>query len=327
MRKDFALCFNDAYTPYACITIKSIANNMHKDDDVYIHIISDYISIHHRKYLRKIAQNACVKIYTFTENDVLVGLPCGWTVYAWYRIYLPQILDINVHRVLYLDCDVVVNDSLDTLFMMDMKGKSIAACLDIESYYSYTYQRLGYDSDLKYISSGVLLMNLKKWRESNLCMRMIKFAEEYPQKLKYPDQDSINYLCCDDKIVLPPQYGVALNFFREKMFVKDHLSEMKQLVEAPLIVHYAGYQPWVYHKDKCLHSFLWWKIYNSLHAFPQIRFKYIASFIKYWIKVIFIYLKIIKPGTKHYIFDLYYCHPRIKKEDVIKIVNVVKNEM
>ena len=168
MRKDFALCFNDAYTPYACVTIKSIVNHMHREDDVYVHILSDYISTRHQRYLQRIVPNGHVLFYTFANNDVFANVPCGWSVYAWYRLFLPQVLDVNIHRVLYLDCDVVVNDNLDTLFIMDMKDKSIAACLDIESYYSFTYCRLGYDPDLKYISSGVLLMNLRKWRKNIL---------------------------------------------------------------------------------------------------------------------------------------------------------------
>lgn len=48
MRKDFALCLNDAYVPYACVVIKSIVEHIKQDDDVHIHLLSDYISDEHK---------------------------------------------------------------------------------------------------------------------------------------------------------------------------------------------------------------------------------------------------------------------------------------
>ena len=115
MRKDFALCFNDGYVPFASVTIKSILDNMQTDDDVHIHIISDYISVSHQAFIKEIAFNVDVKFYIINADDeVLTDLPVmAWSIYAWYRILLPDLLDESIHRVLYLDCDVLVNDNLD----------------------------------------------------------------------------------------------------------------------------------------------------------------------------------------------------------------------
>ncbi len=328
MRKDFALCFNEAYVPYACVTIKSITDHMHGDDDVYIHIISDYISERQKVFIRKIADRASVLFYV-TRNDIFVNLPdyaFGWTVYAWYRLLLSELLSSEVHRVLYLDCDVIVNDFLDSLFMLDFKGRSMAACIDIETYYPYVGRLLasfGISSD--YISSGVILMNLDKWRELNLSTKIIDFVKSYPKKLAYPDQDAINCVCGDDKIILPSRYGVVVNFFRHNKFLQEHYSEMQELMDCPAIIHYAGYQPWIYYKDKSLHSYLWWKTFRSLHSFPQIYYAYFISFIKHWIKMCLAYLKIIRPDNKHYVKNMYYNHPKITVENVMALMrNVTK---
>lgn len=325
MRKDFALCFNDGYVPFASVTIKSIIDNMQTDDDVHIHIISDFISASHQAFIKEIAFNVDVKFYIINADDeVLTDLPVmTWSIYTWYRILLPDLLDESIHRVLYLDCDVLVNDNLDELFMLDMDSKSIAACIDIQAYNKEHYNRLNYDGRLKYICAGVLLMNLDEWRKKDISSKIICFAKSNQDKIMWPDQDSINYVCRYDKIILPTKYGVLVPFFREKDFIKEHLTEMKGLIEKPAIIHYAGYQPWIYMKNKSIHSSLWWRTYKSLHAFPKIRYDYLAYFIKWWMKVLLIHMHMIKPGDEMYVLSMYYNHPRIKAKDVYKLMESV----
>lgn len=329
MRKDFALCFNDKYVPYACVTIKSIVDHMKECDDVYVHIFSDYISDANKRIINKIFNNvACCQyvIYdTSLYNDAFLNLPkqaLVWTVYAWYRVLIPVLLKTEITKVLYLDCDVYVNDNLDDLFMMDI-ATSIAACLDTETYNKKTFERLGYESCFKYVSSGVLMINLDNWRKNNLSEKLIQFVKNYPNRLKYPDQDAINVICKEDKIILPSCYGVAVSFFRCADFIREHLSEMKELMENPKIIHYAGYQPWYYFKDKSMHSHLWWKTFRNIHAFPRVYITYVFYFIFYWIKRFLIWLGFIKSTSKYYMLGWYYNHPRIKAKDVYKLMESV----
>ncbi|MCL1611125.1 glycosyltransferase family protein [Marseilla massiliensis] len=65
MKKDFALCFNDDYVPYACVTIRSIAEHMNMEDDVYVHVLTDRISIKNKAILKKAALNKSKNIFLF----------------------------------------------------------------------------------------------------------------------------------------------------------------------------------------------------------------------------------------------------------------------
>lgn len=329
MRKDFALCLNDDYVPYACVAIKSIVSHIKHDDDVYIHLLSDYISEKHKRFIDKVSSGANIRIYTIDNQLYFASLPeqaLSWSLYAWYRILLPIVLDNTICRVLYLDCDVLVNDSLDELFTMDMNGKSIAACVDIETHTQSLYERLEYDSDLQYICSGVILMNLDKWRKDNLFEKIMAFVRENPQKLRCPDQDAINYICRKDKVILSPKYGVIVPYFRYKWFLREHLTEIDEMMNNPSIIHFAIYQPWIYQRDKSMHSTLWWKTFNALNAFHYIRYNYIKSLIKYWLKVCFIKIGFIRKGSRHYICDMYYYHPRIKKKDILISLDRIRKE-
>ena len=322
MRKDFALCFSDNYVPYACVTIKSIVDHMCSNDDVYIHILSDHISENHKKSIARIVSSDHCKCKFYLINDK-IGVEkfpalSTWSIYTWYRLLLPKYINVKIKRILYLDCDVIVNDNLDFLFSMDMDNKSIAACVDIQAYNMYHYERLNYDSKLRYICAGVLLMNLDKWRKEGLAFKIIDFAKQNVDKILWPDQDSINYICKDDKIILPSKYGVLVPFFRDNRFIKEHLDEMDDLMKRPAIIHYAGYQPWVYPKNKSMHADLWWKTYNSLHAFHKVKISNILYFLKYCIKVIMRNLKLIKKDS-----NMYYSHPRVKEKEVRRIMETI----
>lgn len=314
MRKDFALCFDDGYVPYASVTIRSIADHAKAEDETVIHVVSDYISDGHKTFLCKVAGICKVEFHLVEDLSLFADVPVlGWGIYSWFRLLLPRVLPNEIHKILYLDCDVIVNESLDELFTMDMEGRSIAACIDKQAYEPMRYVKLGYDSSLRYICSGVLLMNLDYWRANNLVDKTIAFGRANATKIDFPDQDSINYVCRETKIILPPRYSALVTYFTYEPFIQEHHNQMMDMIDSPSIIHYAGYQPWLYHKNKSVHASLWWRTYYKLHAFPRIPCVYILHFFWYWAKVVGLKLKIFKRGSKFDVFGEYYNHPRIKK--------------
>lgn len=314
MRKDFCLCFDDAYVPFACVTIQSIMEHMRIDDQIVIHVFSDHLSETNIQFLKKYN----VELHIIESDKVFEGIDSSvWTVYTLYRLFLPFYLSENIHRVLYLDCDVIVNDPLDELFKMDFNGKAVAGVIDPQTYNKDVFVRLGYDYSERYICAGVLLMNLDSWRENNLSARVINYMKENPDKISFLEQDAINYLCCDNKIILSPLYGAQTTFFLSEEFLFEHLDLMQRLIDKPAIVHYAGYAPWIYCKNKSMHSYLWWNTYKTLKAFPQIRINYVKSFIKYGLRYILSKFRVISRYNKYHI-DQYYNHPSVKKNKVQK---------
>lgn len=321
MRKDFCLCFNDAYTSYASVTIKSIMDNAKSDDEIVIHVFSDYLSDPSRNFLSLYN----VEFHLIESDKVFDGIDTSvWSVYTLYRLFLPKYLNKDIHKVLYLDCDVIVNDSLDELFEMDMKGKAIAGCIDPQTYNKEAFARLGYGYHKKYICAGVLLMNIDYWRDFDLSTRVIDYMKSNSDKIAFLEQDALNYLCCDNKIILPARYGVQVSFFLHENFLCEHISEMQELIVSPAIIHYAGYQPWVYCKNKSIHSDLWWNTYKSLHAFPSVITGYYSSIIKYVVRYLLSVCHVIQHNNKYHI-DQYYNHPRIRKKNVEKRLMIINS--
>lgn len=267
-----AFCVNDIYAQYIAVTIKSIAENFQNNKEgVCIHILTDYISTKNIQRLNEIVIDyERMSLYIHKVDDSpLRGLRTNnWTIYTWYRLLLPDILPVEIKRVLYLDADTLVTADLSELFEFDMTNKSIAAVVEDNTFNQKYYDRLGYDNSKQYICAGVLLMNLEYWREHYLTEKMIKWARTNEDKLKTMDQDAINYICQDTKILLPLRFGVVQWFFHiDKFYEPPYLLELEDCLRIPAIIHYGFCPPWVMDSPKHLMQ-KEWERYNKMLRHP-----------------------------------------------------------
>ena len=212
-----------------------------------IHVLSDYISERNVAQLKDL-----VSSYPFAELKVVIvddsklrGLKDTWTIYTWYRVLLPEILDKDVHRVLYLDADVLVAGNIGELFRFDMTDKAIAGTIDFQSKDISTYKRCGYEPEKEYVCAGVMLMNLDYWREHDIANQVVRWGRDNNDRIQFPDQDSINYICRNAKILLPLKYDIVDGFFHDDYYYQHYPRELRECVDAPVIIHYAGQAPWV----------------------------------------------------------------------------------
>ena len=265
-----AFCVNDGYVPFTTVTIKSIAEN-NRGNDVVVHLFSDRISASSRQRLAEAVsgyERLSLEVHLVDDLE-LKGLNAGkWTVYAWYRILLPEILPAEVKKVLYLDADTLVVTDLRELFDLDLTGCSVAGALDTLTFYDETFERCGYERALKYICSGVLLINLDYWREKQITRQLIAWEKENHDRIAFADQDAINYVCRETKIVLPLRYNVFKVYLTSNLYTSAELSEeVKACACRPAIIHYANYYPWI--KACATHPMQGeWEKYNRMLRHP-----------------------------------------------------------
>ncbi len=242
----------------------SICEN-NKDEKINFHIVSADITEEGRKELSGIADkyNFPVSFYTI-DSSVTSKLPIGqaWqsfhmqSIASYYRLFLSSILPEEVGRVIYLDGDIIVNGSLKELWDTDMKGYGIAAVPDVLFCRDYHTNRLGYPQSMGYCNAGVLLLDFKYWRDNDMEKVCLDFVESSAEKLICHDQDVINWVFRDRKVLLDLKYNVQQDFLYSDKHQKLDESFRSQLVTAqkePVIVHYIyGIKPW--HKE-CLHPY------------------------------------------------------------------------
>ena len=198
------------------------------------------------KYLRATIQsfldhNDPEVIFVLAEDDHIEGLPdvCKvinvssqpWilntspnykTWYSWLvliRVCYTELL--NCDKVLHLDVDTIVCDSLQPLWETDIENKWFAAVPEYLGQYK-PYGR-------RYYNVGVCLFNLKQMRQDNITRTLID--ELNTRFYLYPEQDVLN------KYALKEDKAIALDVRYNDSFCCGHTKN-------PAIVHFAGVGNW-----------------------------------------------------------------------------------
>ena len=168
----------------------------------------------------------------------------------YYRLFAAQYLPQELDRILYLDPDLVVINSLRSLYEIDFGDNLFAAASHIESrtFKNFNRRRLHLSEQARYINSGVMMMNLSLLRTQQDPQQIYQFIEEHKNTLLLPDQDVVNALYADRTIFLDPLiYNLGEKYLRLKNL---HLPTEEKLGidwvrQHTAIIHYYGRnKPW-----------------------------------------------------------------------------------
>ena len=111
----------------------------------------------------------------------------------YYRLLAPCFLPQKLHRILYLDPDILVINSLRPLWETDMKGRLFAAAAHTgKTNLANNINQVRLGTTHKYFNSGVLLINLDQGRKEILPEEIFQYAGEHAKELLLPDQDILN---------------------------------------------------------------------------------------------------------------------------------------
>lgn len=238
--------------PYGIMLESLFANNGGEDIHIYA-IIDEDVIVDDKIIIDDIVRkyNAMID-YVFFPNSDNIQLPdmsCDRLTRAtFFRLFSVSLLPREVTKILYLDGDIIVMDNLRGLWETDIENVAVAGIMDQWENNTW-YNRLHYSSKLGYINSGVLLINLKYWREHQVESRFISFVENHPERIKQHDQDIINYVLREEKLLLPLRYNVQnAHYYKPEYSMLDYWSMESEILDAqkhPVILHFAGaIKPW-----------------------------------------------------------------------------------
>ncbi|MGN1002870.1 MAG: glycosyltransferase family 8 protein [Oscillospiraceae bacterium] len=113
----------------------------------------------------------------------------------YYRLAAPLLLPPELDRVLYLDVDLVVINSLEELYHTDFEGSYYVACSHVHSLLTrFNQLRLGVEEGVPYINTGVMLMNLPLLREHTTMEQIRETALKKMHTFMLPDQDLLTVM-------------------------------------------------------------------------------------------------------------------------------------
>jgi len=81
--------------------------------------------------------------------------------------------------------------SLRELWNLPLNDYFVAAAPDHNMRLSHR-RAIGLPEDFPYFNSGVLVMNLRKWREDKITEKLLPIAVEIKDNIDFPDQDVLN---------------------------------------------------------------------------------------------------------------------------------------
>lgn len=248
---------DDNYAPYCGIMLTSVLeNNRDRAVSTYILIDKPLQEIQQRRFKQLSDKYGTAIEFVMVDKSFFEKFPIKgeaknvkhWSIVTYYRLYAEELLPKNVDRVLYLDCDIIVNQPIGELFDMDWKGYSVGAVPDMCTEWQEYYDRLGYDRSKGYFNAGVLFMNLDYWRTHSIGQKCIEYLASNYDRIFNNDQDVLNVITQDCKRILPVSYNYQMQLRMPYFFNTFSESMKKDVIEtkSPHIIHYAAeLKPWM----------------------------------------------------------------------------------
>ena len=236
---------------------------------------------------------------------------------TYLRLLIPELLPQNIDKVIYFDCDIIINSSIEELWNYNLSNMAIAAVLQIGS--GSEAERLGYPITYGYFNAGVTVVNLKYCREHNICNLFMDYIHKNGDKLLYNDQDVLNGVLYDKCLHILPQWNMTSLIYtpdlkkrgdsRNGIIINTYSAEKQNAIinkKNPPVLHFVSRpKPWQN---------------NCIHPLYQLYYKYAYKTI---------YFKNIKPQNpiirtiaiiKHYLYTYAVCiKQRIHKTDLSRL--------
>ncbi len=195
------------------------------------------------------------------------------SISQYARLFLSSALPDDLDRVLYLDCDILIDRSIKDLWGLDLQGKVIAALMDA---FSRAY-RVNIDLEPEDImfNSGVMLVDLKAWKDKDVETRLLDFIAKHGGRIQQGDQGALNAVLSHDTYCFEPRfnsitifydftYGEMLSYRKPPSFYPEE--QVKRAIEEPVLIHFTtsflSKRPWI---EGCQHRYVHkWLHYKEL---------------------------------------------------------------
>ena len=242
---------------FAGITITSLVHN-NIGHDLIVHIVYDELlpeDMEKLQQMERLYRNLTLRFYqiTSTEGMTFVVPPGHITQAMYYRYLFADMLPPEITKIIYLDADIICKGDILPLWQLDLQGKVLAAARDYGE--DRSCDRIGLKNG-RYFNSGVLLMDLTKWRQQKLAQKLFQWLEQVGgTKILWGDQDALNGVIDGEFVELPKIFNcIVIN--------NTTLNEKLQAV----IVHYIDYvKPWhSYYVDSNAKELYWQYVKKSL---------------------------------------------------------------
>ena len=257
MKMDIVSCTDKQYVMPTAVMMLSVCVNNPKADIVFHIVVDESVTADDRHDMEEIVGPYEGKSVVFYPIDVSLFPRFPRTLFhitqaSFYRLMLAEILPETINKVLYLDGDLIVRHSLIPLWKTPLRNHAIAAVTDWAEGRIEYYNRLRYPPALGYFNSGVLLINLKYWRELDVKSDFLEYMRTHEREIIIGDQDVLNVVFCEKKITLPIKYNLQHGYLSKRVWYDywKYEQEVLDAINDPVIIHFTSPdKPWITCED------------------------------------------------------------------------------
>lgn len=253
---------NNGFVPVFAACLQSLIEHLNPEYNYDVILIqSDVNEDNKNKLLEMVRTHKNLSLRFFDATRLLsnheLKANAHISVETYYRFLIQEAMP-DYDKVLYLDCDLVINGDISELYETDVSEYMVAATHDpdflgqINGANKNTMRYVRTDFRMKnpydYFQAGVLLFNEAKMREKHSVDEWLELAST---PYMYNDQDVLNLECEGAVKFVDMKWGLIVDHEHRRVpevisFAPDDIQKEYKVAHAdPKIIHFAGYKkPW-----------------------------------------------------------------------------------
>ena len=283
------LCFasNEKYAPHLATVLYSLLKNCDTKRMYDIIILHKDICREQQEKIKNMEKegNVSVRFISMAQYEKKVEYDVGvyYSIETNYRLFLFGEMFAKYDKILYLDCDLIVEGDISKLYDIELGNCEVAAVrsedfrllsktkspIFLEGYPynvdNYRTEALGMQVPENYFNSGVLVIDLKKTRQRINQEQVFEILHRH--NYKYNDQDVLNILF-DGRVKVMDCRWNYMTYIPEQI-AKENVNNRKLYEdlyrEKPCIIHYTSAEkPW--NTETKVLGDRYWKYRNEMEA-------------------------------------------------------------
>ena len=211
-----ALASDRRYFPGVCLTLASALRRSRAEHTYRVWVFHDGYREAEKKRLRRLAGKIKRRLeLTFVAIGQGRFAALNPQRNGSYLAYAPFLFaeTIPAQRLIFYDCDIIVLHPLEKLATLDLEGNLLAGCVDRwmpTLADDCPWPLSAAEEKLPYLNTGLLVIDLEKWREEDVTGQFWQLAQGDCPHLRYHDQTLLNYFARQQIKVLPEGWNGLL---------------------------------------------------------------------------------------------------------------------
>ncbi len=205
---------DENYLAFLAVTLHSLKENANRNYHYDVHVLHAGMDLSKTVAVKKYEDEDFSVTFTDVSSHLeevknTLQLRDYYTGATYYRIFIASMFP-QYDKAIYLDSDIVLLDDISKMYNVDLGDSLVGAVPDgavavVPEFRRYTKEVLGIDAD-NYFNAGVLLMNLKRFRETDFYGSFCQLLKDY-RFCVAQDQDYLNVLCKNSVVFLGEEWN------------------------------------------------------------------------------------------------------------------------